>query len=62
MNRTRAARVLVAALLSLLVVAASAQPRERDRGVPPGISKILKKIQKALGITLHDEQPLPPRP
>lgn len=58
----RAAAIVLAVALSLPSVVL-ASPRERERGRDKQeIVRIIKKIQKLLGISTNDDLPLPPPP
>ena len=57
----RVAAVVLAASLTVAANPLIAAPRD-ERGDVPRIVKVIKKLQKLLGISTHDEQPVPPRP
>lgn len=60
----RAAVILLAASISLSPMA-GAPPRDRgghDRDFSKEIVRIIKRVQKLLGISSNDDLPLPPPP
>ena len=62
-SRRAAATVAAAALAVSLSSSAFGSPQERELGRDKGgVVRILKKIQKILGITTHEDLPTPPHP
>ena len=61
LRRIAAIVIVVALSLPTVALAASHDDRDRGRGTDP-IVRIIKKIQKLLGIGSNDDIPTPPKP